>query len=147
LEELITNQTSYLEGYESRVFSVLIDCRTDGSCEVSGGAETALRVLLNRLDPTLLVQTALDFLDEEMKVQRPDSAVNVSESIYTRPALYQPSRTCSAFEALAILLGRVNMAVNIIERVMRTCQMVRMRGLIGARGWRVAGWIVGEELC
>jgi hypothetical protein len=34
LEELIANQTSYLEGYESRVFDVLIDCRSDGSCEV-----------------------------------------------------------------------------------------------------------------
>jgi hypothetical protein len=39
-----------------------------------------------------------------------------------RPAVYQPSRACSAFEALGIILADVDMSVGVIERVMRTCQ-------------------------
>lgn len=144
------NQTTYFEGYEARVFSTLIDCRSDGSCEVSGGAESALRIFLSNLDAAMLCQIILDFIGDELKGGPAAPAVSMPDSIYTRPAVYQPSRACSAFEALGMVLPELEISPGVIEGVMRVCQRgLESRVLDCRRGAVVClvglGGVIGEE--
>jgi len=144
LNELLRNQTSYFKDLKP-VFEILLDCRSDGSNEVSGSAEAAVATILEKFELMNLASTILDVLSNEMKESSNGNLPGLDQLIsgvhhsmengdaktnfYTRPAVYQPSKSRSAFEALSLLLHRADsrgLGDDTIQKILSITQKVSL---------------------
>ncbi|TPX41650.1 hypothetical protein SeMB42_g01889 [Synchytrium endobioticum] len=98
LDEILKNKPLSIAGREKKVLDVLITCRADGSGEISGGAETALRSFAYNVKPLACLEACLSYLDG---VELDKSMSTISSS----SGLFQPGSASSAFHALILILS------------------------------------------
>lgn len=86
-----------------------------------------LQTLLREIDSGTLIQVALDFIDKKISLYPSRDSFEQEPTMYTRPAVYQPSPLFSAFDSLCRALqsqpGK-RLQGNVLDRIMTTAQSV-----------------------
>ncbi|KAH6571578.1 hypothetical protein BASA60_007102 [Batrachochytrium salamandrivorans] len=104
LRELINNQFMYFDGLEPETMYLLLDCRSDGTKEVSGSADAALGALIEKLDRDTVFTAILTILQRwDMSDKNNSGRLIRKLRICSELPIYQPLPAASAL----IYLGKL----------------------------------------
>ncbi|KAJ8329364.1 suppressor of tub2 mutation [Batrachochytrium dendrobatidis] len=105
IKTLIKNQYVFFDGLEYEVIYLLLDCRSTGTAQVSGSAEAALDVMIEKLDPDALFEAFISILQRWDLHDENDPGRRVRLLLdYTSSVEYQPSPAASCLICLSRLI-------------------------------------------
>eukprot|EP00842_Homolaphlyctis_polyrhiza_P002049 jgi/Hompol1/2845/HPOL_003036-RA len=133
LRELMENQTAHFQSLEKDVVLLLLDCRSDGTSEVSGSAEDALMKLVEKLDRDACFDAFTNLLSGWNLCDPEDPSRRIrSRNSFAAVPMFQPCPAVSALYFLGKLIkarytsreldvsGRMQVVVKVVHKAINS---------------------------